>query len=213
MDYLQTLPPDVLRQTALKLSPKDVIKLMLDSNTNKALNNKFWQEKHDNDFEEFGYNTPLQENIRNHYILDLITEIENEENRYTSFANELKESNEDLNNWKQIINLANNLLTLGLKAKEANIEKEKYKEILYQLRIQQYGFWPRYYEDKPENPQNYDVYGSYETKRIWFNGRWHKSLIKYFNSVLKKLKLKDLTAIQKDIVLQQIYLYSDILVD
>lgn len=42
MDYLQTLPPDLLRQTALSLPPKDIFNLSLDPNFNYLLTDKFW---------------------------------------------------------------------------------------------------------------------------------------------------------------------------
>lgn len=68
MDYLQTLPPDLLRQTALSLSPQDIINLSFDPKFNHLLTDRFWQEKLKVDSEyfedEFGDNYDLLLQIR-----------------------------------------------------------------------------------------------------------------------------------------------------
>lgn len=74
MDYFQTLPADLLRQTALSLPPSDIINLSLDSKFNYLLTDKFWEKKFELDLEYFNKCLPylsllqIQEKPYNEYL-------------------------------------------------------------------------------------------------------------------------------------------------
>jgi hypothetical protein len=72
MDYFSHLPPDVFRETALKLSSKDVFELSFDPKFNSILDNNFWKRKLEIDSEYFKYflglKPVLQEPYYNIYL-------------------------------------------------------------------------------------------------------------------------------------------------
>lgn len=215
MNYLQTLPPDLLRQTALNLPPEDVVNLILDKDLNKVLNDKFWEDKYNDDFRSLKKQSKdiLNENIRNKYILKLLRKIDNEKTDLSNTLYDWRNEVGDLareNNWREILDFADKLRDIGEKLKVVTENEEKYKEILYQLRLQQFGFWPKYYEDKPNNPNEFDIAGI--VVQIWYKGRWHELSNKYIDRLLSKLSInrKELSENDRSGLIYQIYLTEDL---
>jgi hypothetical protein len=170
MDYLQTLPPDVLRQTAMSLPAEDVIKLIDDENLNKILNSNFWLEKYRLDYNE-SPDYPIYEPYRNYYILALIEvnihnliSAENEIFEITSIIKDVVTTRD----YNEIEKITNDLTEMIKQAKKAKQDIEKYGDLLYSLRIQQFPYWPRQYDIKPDNPKEFDRY----KHKVWYDGKW-----------------------------------------
>lgn len=172
MNYLQTLPPDVLRQTALSLSGKDVIKLLEDKDLNEILNNNFWEEKIKIDFSKYK-GMKMVEDIRNEYIKQYIYQTHNKEVDMNNKLYEMKDDFEDLvrdGEYDNIIKFADKIKSLAKRGKDYKNDVEEAKNILYKLREKQGSNWPRYYESKPENPNEFDKYDD----KIWYHGKWRR---------------------------------------
>lgn len=74
MDYFQTLPSDLLRQTALSLPPETIFKLSVDPRFDNIFTDEFWKEKLVIDFKQ-NYSSPP---IKNSYLYTLINKINDE---------------------------------------------------------------------------------------------------------------------------------------
>lgn len=87
-DYFSLLPPDLLRQTALSLSPEDIFKLSLDPTFKNILNNKFWQDKLEADFQYFSKCLPgiglwqIEEKAYNKYLYKYYLCLKNDPDNY-----------------------------------------------------------------------------------------------------------------------------------
>lgn len=160
MDYLESLPPDVLRQTALSMDPADVFELSLDPKFEKILNENFWKEKlkinkfeprdpdiiniYDYELQEPAYNEFLykyyrflQENakVNIQYFYDIISPLPQDRNNL-----------EELERMKRDLDISINILKFA----------DKVKERLIKIRPKS---WPKLYTEMnmPGKPRLYDA--------------------------------------------------------
>lgn len=79
MDYFQTLPPDILRQTALKMKSPDIINLSFDPKFENILNEKFWEEKLKIDkYYKYQFAYIIEEKPYNEYLYKYYRYLQNE---------------------------------------------------------------------------------------------------------------------------------------
>lgn len=74
MNYLESLPSDLLRQTALSLPPETIFKLSRDPKFDRVFTDDFWKEKLKIDFDQ-DYSSPP---IKNSYLYTLENKINND---------------------------------------------------------------------------------------------------------------------------------------
>jgi hypothetical protein len=127
MDYLSTLPPDLLRETASSLPPDDVIKLIADPDLNKILNDQFWKNKIKSDFSD----KPVSANLsyKKNYIRNIILDMEYETQKLPSRIRSIVASyGDDLSIYsaKDIDEMADKIKDI---ANEMKINEEKIKSL------------------------------------------------------------------------------------
>lgn len=191
MSYLQTLPPDVLRQTALKLPEDEVINLIGDEHLDKVLDDRFWREKHIQDFGQALLDKyPIEEPIRNYYLLTLIWKMRHKiikgidsEPRIQELEGETDEDRTNENfNIEHRIDQLQKVLKHYEKVKNMQEKREKYLELLNKLRNNK---WPRFVI---EDPEDYDIlYEGGSMYNIVIDDKWKDLSEKY---LLKMLKVK-----------------------
>lgn len=194
MDYLETLPPDVLRQTALSMDPADVFELSLDPKFKKILNEKFWEDKlkinkfqpRDPDIitqfeyiiEEPFYNQYLYKYYRFLQERIFYNNLENIHNKIAEFPYE-RNSIDELKEMKQALDLSLNLSEFA----------ERIKERLIQVRGKT---WPRLYNEmnRPNVFRQYD--GFVDGEKLFIKVGDKLRLINLDTTKFNKVKLRSL---------------------
>lgn len=200
MDYLQTLPKDVLRQTALSLPPEDVVELIEDKDLDNILNENFWKDKLQLDFPNTNF--PIKETNKNYYLLNVI--ISNTKEKTKLFENikdfidqltielEIPDGDSD-----KIIEYTDDIKKIAKKAKLK--DSTKYKKILTNLRLKQDPSWPIILnaEKINENESYFDIFGEEKQPKqldlhneyIWVNNNWYEFTPKYKPTILKHFNI------------------------
>lgn len=194
MNYFQTLPPDLIRQTALYSSPEEIFKLSFESEFKDNFTDKFWEDKLqiDNLYFEDSFNTNY----------DLLLQIkETPYNEYLYIYYRILE-NIIFNTYKEVNRISKDLISF---LNEANADKIKDK--LIEERSKDKRQWPKI-SDELISPNDFDMI----TRRIpviYINGLpdsiyYLRKKSQYLEPLFKRLGYIDDKS--RDFAIHQIYL-------